>query len=185
MGFVERIIERILEAEGAKYTNDPRDAGGPTKYGITQRALSEWRGKQVTPDDVRFLMMDEAAKIYRARYFTGPGFDKVAAISEPVAAELMDTGVNIGPQAAITFLQRALNAFTDGARYHTMDTDGRIGPATLAALQSFINWRGSAGEAVMVRTLNCLQGTRYVELTESNPRNRSFAFGWILNRVMA
>lgn len=33
---IDQIIDQILAEEGAAYTNDSRDSGGPTKYGITQ-----------------------------------------------------------------------------------------------------------------------------------------------------
>ena len=38
---VSEMIERVLIREGRDtYTNDPSDAGGPTKWGITQGALA-------------------------------------------------------------------------------------------------------------------------------------------------
>lgn len=40
MKTIDDIISDIIRAEGTAYTNDPRDSGGPTKYGITQAALA-------------------------------------------------------------------------------------------------------------------------------------------------
>lgn len=181
---INQIIEKILDEEGAAYTNDPRDSGGPTKYGITQAALAAWRGHPVTPEDVRFLLMDEAAKIYRDRYYQKPGFADVATLSPTIAAKLTDCGVNMGPPTAATFLQRALNIFNQGGKlYSDISADGQIGPGTLGALQSFLAARGKDGELVLLRAINCLQGAKYVALAEQNPKNEAFVYGWIAQRV--
>jgi len=37
------VIYDLIEREGG-FSNHPADKGGPTKYGITQQTLSEWRG---------------------------------------------------------------------------------------------------------------------------------------------
>lgn len=181
---INQIIEQILAEEGAAFTNDPRDSGGPTKYGITQATLAAWRGHPVTADDVKFLLMDEAAKIYRDRYYVKPGFDKVAALSPAIAAKLTDAGVNIGTQTAATLLQRCLNVFNQGgALYADIQADGVIGAGTLCALNAYLAKRGKDGETVMLRAINDLQGARYISLAEQSPKNEAFVFGWILNRV--
>ena len=41
----------------------------------------------------------------------------------------------------------------------------------------------SAGELVLLTVLNGLQAARYVELTEANPTQQKFFFGWINQRV--
>ena len=43
--------------------------------------------------------------------------------------------------------------------------------------------RAAAGEAVLVRALNALQGERYVALAEQRPANEAFLYGWLANRV--
>lgn len=184
MKTVEQIIAKIIEDEGERYTNDPRDAGGPTKYGITQMTLASWRGKPVTPEDVRLMQKPEAELIYRHMYFIEPGFSKLFPESKAIAAELMDTGVNMGPGVAAKMLQRALNVFNNGGQlYKDIAVDGKIGEATVAALRAYIGRRGATGEAVMLRALNALQGTRYIEIAEGRTGNEAFIFGWFLNRV--
>ena len=181
---IDQIIERILDEEGFRFTNDPADPGGPTKYGITQKALAAWRGHPVSADDVRALLMDEAAKIYRKRYYLDPGFDQVNALAPDLAAKLTDAGVNEGDETVIEFLQRGLNAFNQGGKaYPDIEVDGKIGPAVIAALTTFLRARGTEGEPALIRVVNCLQGARYIELTERNPSNERFAFGWIANRI--
>ena len=75
----------------------------------------------------------------------------MAKRSEAIAAELFDTGVNMGPAVAATFLQRALSALNrNRSDYPDLVPDGRIGPATLAALDAFLAVRGRQGETVLL-----------------------------------
>ncbi|MBS0503267.1 MAG: hypothetical protein JSS55_05580, partial [Proteobacteria bacterium] len=101
-----------------------------------------------------------------------------------IGAELLDTGVNMGPKVAATFLQRSLNALNRGAAdYADIAVDGLIGPATLAALTGFLRHRGAAGEAVLLKAMEALQGERYLRLAEKRPANEAFLYGWLANRI--
>jgi lysozyme family protein len=126
----------------------------------------------------------KAAAIYRRLYWLRPHFDQVARRSPALAAELFDTGANMGPAVAATFLQRALTALNrNGQDYADLVPDGRVGPATLAALDAFFEKRGKSGEAVLLRALEALQGERYLRLAERRPANEAFLYGWLANRV--
>src|SRR3546814_19069946 len=101
---------------------------------------------------MRRFPRDEAVASYRRLYWLRPGFDQVAEQAPALAAELFDTGVNMGPPVAAGFLQRALNALNRGARdYADIAVDRRLGPRTLAALRGFLDRRGSAGETVRLK----------------------------------
>ena len=80
---------------------------------------------------------------------------------------------------AITFLQRALTALNRNAKdYPDLTPDGRVGTATLAALDAFLEIRGtSSGETVLLRALEALQGERYLRLAERRPANEVFLYG--------
>jgi lysozyme family protein len=130
------------------------------------------------------LPRDEAAAIYRRLYWLRPRFDEVAERSARLAAELFDTGANMGPAVAATFLQRALTALNrNGQDYPDLVPDGRIGPATLAALDAFMAIRGASGETVILRAVEALQGERYLRLAERRPANEAFLYGWLANRI--
>lgn len=108
----------------------------------------------------------------------------MAALSPDIAAELCDTGVNMGPTVASKMLQRWLNVFNlRGKLYPDMDADGRIGPRTLNALRAYMKNRGRDGELVLLTALNCTQGDRYLELAEKREANESFVYGWMKERV--
>ena len=122
--------------------------------------------------------------IYKRLYWLRPRFDQVAKRSAALAAELFDTGVNMGPAVAATFLQRALSALNrDRKDYPDLVPDGRIGPATLSALDSFLKLRKGGGETVLLRALDALQGERYLRLAERRPANEAFLYGWLANRI--
>lgn len=176
---VDALIDAVIDREGG-YVNDPADRGGATRWGITE-AVARAQGYA---GDMRALPRAEAVEIYRRLYWLRPGFDAVATRAPRVAAELFDTGVNMGVGVAIGFLQRALNALNRGARdYPDVVLDARIGPATLAALDAFLRVRATGGEGVLLKAIQALRGARYVALAEQRPANEAFLYGWIANRM--
>jgi lysozyme family protein len=177
---VDRLIGALIEREGG-YCDHPADKGGPTCFGITE-AVARAHGYA---GPMRLLPRDEAAAIYKRLYWLRPGFDQVASRSAAIAAELFDTGVNMGPAVATTFLQRALTALNrNGSDYPDLTPDGRIGTQTLAALDAFLKLRGKrSGETVLLRALEALQGERYLRLAERRPANEAFLYGWLANRI--
>ncbi len=181
---IDKIINGILDREGGKFTDDPNDSGGPTKWGITLPVLSRWRRRTATIADIRALPREDAFEIYRSQFYLMPNFDDIAELSIPIAAELTDTGVNLGPAQATMFLQRALNAFNrQGKLYPDIKVDGGVGTAVIGALQKYLVTRGAVAEMVMLRALNGLQDAFYIKLAEGRPKDEDYAFGWILNRV--
>lgn len=176
---IDNLIEELIDREGG-YVNHPADRGGPTAFGITE-AVARANGYRA---DLRHLPRAVAAGIYRRIYWLKPRFAQVAEKAPRIGAELLDTGVNMGPKVAATFLQRSLNALNRGAAdYADIAVDGLIGPATLAALTGFLRHRGAAGEAVLLKAMEALQGERYLRLAEKRPANEAFLYGWLANRI--
>ena len=177
---VRDMIDGIIEREGG-YSDNPNDPGGETIYGIT-RAVARVNGYN---GDMRSMPRSIAVSIYLDQYFLRPKFNAVADLSASIADELTDTGVNMGTAKAATFLQVALNAFNlDQKFYRDITVDGGVGNETLAALHSYLLKRGSEGEAVMLKALNCQQGAAYLDLARLNPAKfENFVYGWIKERV--
>lgn len=176
---IDGLIDELIEREGG-YVNHAADRGGPTRYGITEAvARAHGYGGAMAK-----LPRDEAAAIYRRLYWLRPRFDEVARRSPALATELFDTGANMGPAVAATFLQRALTALNrNGQDYPDLVPDGRIGTRTLAALDAFLKLRGRKAEPVLLRALEALQGERYLRLAERRPANEAFLYGWLANRI--
>lgn len=176
---IDRLIDALIVREGG-FVDHPADRGGPTNWGITQ-AVARAQGYA---GGMRELPRERAAAIYRRLYWEACGFDRVARHSAPIAAELFDTGVNMGPPVATGFLQRALNALNREQRdYSDIAVDRRVGPATLGALDAYLRRCGSAGEAVLLKAMQALRGEHYVALAEGRPANEAFLYGWLANRV--
>ncbi len=176
---IDQLIDAVIYREGG-YSDHPADRGGPTRWGITQ-ATARLHGYD---GDMRHLPRTTAVSIYRRQSWQRPGFDRVAERAPTLAAEMFDTGVNMGPAVATGFLQRVLNALNRGARdYPDIIVDGRIGPRTLAALDGFLRVRERTGEGVLLKAVEALQGERYLQLAERRPANEAFLYGWLANRI--
>lgn len=176
---IEHLIAEVIDREGG-YANHPADRGGATCWGITE-AVARREGYTGA---IRALSRDTAISIYRRLYWQKPGLDRVGKRAALLAAEMFDTAVNMGPAVAIVFLQRALNALNRGASdYPDMVVDGAVGPVTLSALDTFLQLRGRAGETVLIKAVEALQGERYMTLAESRPANEAFLYGWLANRI--
>lgn len=176
---ISALIDEVIAREGG-YSNHPADRGGPTNFGITQN-VARANGYM---GDMRALPRSVAEAIYRRLYWDKPGYAFIGELAPDLAAELFDTAVNMGSATANGFLQRALNALNrNEADYPDLKLDRLIGARTLAALAAFLKLRGKAGEKVLLKAVDALQGERYLALAESRPANEAFLYGWLANRV--
>lgn len=176
---IDQMLADVVARE-AGYVDHPDDKGGATCWGITEAVAR----KSGYAGHMRDLPYAFALAIYRKQYFIEPGFSLVYTLSQPIAEELFDTGVNMGTSIPGPWLQRVLNVLNQqGRQWADLAVDGQIGPATVAALRAALAHRGADGEKIIMRALNCLQGARYLDITENRERNESFFAGWMLNRV--
>lgn len=176
---VADLISAVIAIEGG-YSNDPSDSGGETNFGITIRVAR----KHGYTGEMRDIPRSIAERIYEESYWYEPGFYDVSTIYQRVGRELFDTGVNCGVGKASEFLQMALNALNREQKdYADVLEDGDIGSATLRALAGFKTARGAAGELVLLKALNCLQGARYIEMSRMRQKDERFVYGWLKERV--
>lgn len=118
----DRAFAVVIGHEG-DLSDDPRDPGGLTRYGISKRAHPTV--------DVRNLTLAQAKQIYLERYWLPLHAD---AMPEAVAVQVFDAAVNHGIKPAIRMMQRALR----------VQDDGRIGPVTLQAMTTVDDARFAA-----------------------------------------
>jgi lysozyme family protein len=162
---VDTLIDRLLVREGG-YVNNPVDRGGPTNFGITQATLAQWTDCSVSADDVKNMSRSTAAEIYRADYFTKPGFD---AITDPALQEFMfDFGVNSGTGAATRALQTSLRQM----KLYPGTIDGAIGPQTRQALRGVTNW------PELYFRVKCERFELYLRFIGNDHAQAQFATGW-------
>lgn len=179
---IQEIIGDLIGREGdGKYTNNPADSGGPTRWGITETIARAYG----YDGDMRTLPRETAEKIYRERYWSGPGFDKVGQICPLIAIKLMDFGVVAGQERSAKQLQRILNVLNRQAKdYPDIAVDGRIGPVTLHALKTFAEKHKQAGGAETIFLMLCgQQSNHFLTLAEKRPKDEAFERGWQINRA--
>jgi lysozyme family protein len=173
-------VAAIIKIEGG-YSNHPADKGGPTNFGVTQNVARAYGYMGAMQDLPKAVAQD----IYIQRYWVDPKFDQVSMLSSIIAEEMLDTGINMGQGVAVKFLQRALNTLNREARdYPDVTVDGVLGNISLRALKDFLKIRGAEGERALFRMLNAQQSVRYMEISERNPSQEVFSFGWQRNRVV-
>jgi lysozyme family protein len=161
---VAQLLDEILDREGG-FVDHPNDSGGPTKFGITQRTLQEWRHPvPVRREDVERLERDEAFAILRCRYLEAPGF--LAIADERLRAFVVDFGVNSGPDRATRVLQAALGVTVDGV----------LGAKTKRALEV----RGASVDLFRAVFAGRMQFLAWLAI--ERPKDRDFLNGWI-NRL--
>lgn len=185
----EEALAFVLAHEGG-YSRDPRDPGGETKYGISRRSYPGL--------DIANLSQEQAASIYRSDYWDALGLSRLPG---ELALPIFDAAVNAGREAAVRWLQEALNdalglgesgrgeaAGNDpggsdpGKRGPALKVDGVLGPLTLARVEQ----AASRGPVVlgMIRARMLLARVRhYLEISE-RPTLRPFLRGW-LRRTLA
>lgn len=186
MDKVEQTITDVLQREGSAFTDDPKDSGGPTKWGITQATLSRYLGRPASRSEVEALDERTARAVYRFLFVDEPGYTAVLQRSEAIGSEVIDTGVNMGPPRATMMLQAALNGLNrNGRDYPDIAEDGRCGAGTIAALTAYLAKRGREGETVLLRALNCQQGAYYLDLARRRPKDEEYLYGWLRERVVA
>jgi len=165
-----RALRLVLAFEGG-WSDDPRDPGGATKYGISQRSY---------PDlDVASLSLEQATAIYRRDYWDALDLGRLPCV---LALPVFDAAVNAGPRAGVRWLQEALNETLADEGCAVLATDGLLGPKTLARVEQV----AKAGPVVLglVRARMLLFRLRFYLKLSERPALRAFLRGW-MRRVLA
>ena len=117
----DQCLALVLKEEGG-YVNDPRDPGGRTNHGVTQKVWEDWVGHPVTEDDMKNLSVQDVAPLYKKNYW-----DKINGDSLPLGIDYatFDMAVNSGVTRAAKTLQQVCG----------VGQDGQVGPATIAAAE--------------------------------------------------
>ena len=118
----DKCFQLVLQHEGG-YVNDPRDPGGRTNMGVTQRAWEAYLNRDVTETEMRTLTPNIIKPFYRAMYW-----DKIKGDDLPSGVDYAayDLAVNSGVGRAAKYLQEIAGVVADGI----------IGPKSLKAIQA-------------------------------------------------
>lgn len=118
VGNFDKALEYVLKHEGG-YVNHPKDPGGATNKGITQRTFDAYTGGGV---DVRDITDRQVADIYKRQYWDAVRGDD---LPDGVDYAVFDFAVNSGPARAAKFLQGIVG----------VDQDGFVGMETIGAVK--------------------------------------------------
>lgn len=175
-GLVGALLAGVYALEGG-YVNDRDDPGGETNHGITiaEARRNAYKGRMI--DLQKHCQSDAdvcADSIYFEKYIIKPGFGPMVILAYPVAKELVDTGVNMGPDRPSRWFQQAVGA----------PVDGKVGNQTITAYITLTERVGK--RAACVQTLDKLdaaQKAEYLRLIRVNPVLVKYKKGWLNNRI--
>ncbi len=157
--FFNEAFGKLLLDEGG-YVNDPNDAGGETKYGISKRTYPN--------EDIKNLTIDRAKAIYYEDFWLRA---RCNFFPKELGEKLFNLSVNCGIKQASIFLQRAVRAVT-GVK---LVEDGIIGTQTITAV-------GNGDSSQIVIAMRSEAAGFYRILAAKDISQEKFLEGW-LNRV--
>lgn len=168
MANIDKLIPHIIKWEGgAKYTNDPLDRGGATKYGVTIGTLQGLKydtnhdGK-VNVDDVKSLSYDDFKYIIKSQYWDRWKADLIdnQSLANLVVDWLWGSGKH-----GIIIPQRCLG----------VPADGIVGMKTINALNG-------ANQRIIFNKVWQARKQFYLDIVTKNPSQKKWLNGW-LNRL--
>jgi lysozyme family protein len=108
----DECFSKLIGHEGG-YSNNPKDPGGETKFGISKRAYPAI--------DIASLTLDGARELYKRDYWDRAQCDR---LPPALAFQVFDGAVNSGIGTSIRWLQAAAGVAPDGV----------VGPLTIRAV---------------------------------------------------
>lgn len=122
-------LQELLKDEGG-YSNDPKDPGGPTNFGITLTDYRKYINPQGTALDVKNMSVEQAKTIYKSKYW-----DAVNADNLPSGLDytVFDYGVNSG----VARSNRIYNKLKTTDVVHTINL---INDERMSFLQALPTW---------------------------------------------
>jgi len=187
------IAYNLTMAKEGGYVDDSDDLGGETYRGISRRYHPNWIGwekidfKKGEMDDDHFSknlnpyssLQDDVKEFYKEQFWNIFLGDEI--LSQGIADELFDIGVNMHPIKAVTFLQEALNVMNrNGRLYLDIVVDGVLGVDTLDTLVTYME---KDDVSYLVQIMNILQGAYYIKRMKESLTQEKYARGW-LDRVV-
>lgn len=177
------IAYKITMGHEGGYSDHPNDRGSATFAGISRKYHPTWNGwliidryKQLPafPGNLKGnqALEEQVFYFYKKNFWDVNKLDQIN--SQEIANEVFDTGVNMGYKVAAEFLQSAYNLLSKNqASYNKILVDGVVGQKTVMAINAH------KYPMRLVKTLNILQGSRYVQICEKDPTQEVFFAGWI------
>lgn len=166
MGVFDEAHALVIQRE-AKDTNDPKDPGGLTRFGIAQKYHPEI--------DVAKLTAADAKAFYRSEYWDRCNLEPVSAISRRIAIKLFDIAVSQGAGRPQRWLQLAMRKL--GWR---VKADGVVGPRTLEDFRLAID---EGQESAILHEIRMLSLQQRIDRVKERPDQVGYFGGWALRAL--
>lgn len=174
-------LEKILEHEGI-YSNNPKDIGGETFYGISRKNFPKWSGWfciDRTPKDKESMLSlskDEIMAGLVSDFYYINFWEKIdgdSILNDEIATKVFDIAVNMGVSIAGMFLQQGLNLLMSKGK--PLVIDGNIGDKTILVLTKL----NKSDYLVLTILLKLYQGSYYLKIIENKNTQKIFLRGWL------
>lgn len=142
-----RSMPFIFSEEGG-YVNNPKDPGGETNLGVTNRSWSAYIGRQATSAEMHALTKDKVTPFYKKNYWDTVHGDELPA---GLDYAVLDWSVNSGARRSVSGLQKVLGVAQDGiigshtleaiANQNTNDLIDRFMDERLRWLKTLSTWK--------------------------------------------
>jgi len=163
-GHFELAFSHLIKNEGIRYTENPLDSGGSTKFGITLKYYSIYLGRLVSRDELKNLTLEDAKKFYWDSYWIPLRCDDLSSL--PIKIALFDMSVLYGIHTAVDFAQKAI-----GCCGYVLKCDGIMGDKTVTALNA-------VDEKDFIAFFYQFILRRIQEIIRKYPKNEAFRKGW-------
>lgn len=150
------IVKTLTHEGGDKITEIAGDAGGLTKFGISQRAYPHL--------DIRSLSIGDAKLIYKRDYWDRLNCDLIA--SQVIAESIFDFAVNAGVTTSAKLAQMCAG----------VNIDGKIGDNTAKAIDSL-------NVELFLARFTIAKIARYAHICNKDRAQSKFLLGWILRAL--
>lgn len=167
MADIDNYFPFMIKWEGG-YCNDPDDAGGPTKYGVTladaKAAGFDKNGDgKVTAEDVKLLTKEDAKSNLKKKYWDKCKADDIK--NQSIANIIVDWCYNSGT-GKIKNVQTIVGTKADGI----------VGHKTISAINSYNTQKDLFNKIWNARK------TFYYNIVKNKPSQKKFLKGW-MNRL--
>lgn len=107
----DKAFKHLISIEGVIYTDHPNDNGGPSKFGLSQRFLTNYFNRPFSEDEIRQLTLEDAYQIYRYEFWDSM---ELSRLPEGIALCLFDQAVHSGVSSSVQSVQKILGLRQDG-----------------------------------------------------------------------
>ena len=159
----KKFINFVFGAEGF-YSNDPKDAGGETLYGIARKKNPNWNGWKIVDDYKKKsgfpknMSQDQTLVSLKDAFYKSEFYDPVKAEfieDELLAAHVFDFGVNAGIGTSVRRLQRCAGVKEDGVLgpifLSAINADSKLAAKFISSRKEYYNSIGHGNNAKFLK----------------------------------